>query len=94
MAGINRDLEDHVSSKSAKYAFDFSTEKPMEGVEREFQWFQVSDFSKSEVTGKKPRMNVPGDRRSTADTTLHSVNPDILSARGPGNMSTFSMETS
>ena len=38
-------------------------------------------------------MNVPENRRSTADTTLHSVNPDILSARGPGNMSTFSMET-
>ena len=36
MAGINKELEDHVISKSAKYAFDFAQEKPMEGEDREF----------------------------------------------------------
>ena len=32
MAGINKDLEDHVMSKSEKYAFNFEQETPMQGV--------------------------------------------------------------
>ena len=73
MAGINKDLEDHVSAKSVKYAFNFEQDTPMEGDEGDFEWCKVSHFSKSEATGKKPRMNVQYDRKSTADTTLHSI---------------------
>ena len=98
MAGINKDLEDHVLSKSEKYAFNFEQETPMQDVRSDFEWFEVSNFSKSEVTGKKPRMNVQQcDRKSTAaDTaTLHSIQPDgVMSARGGINTSNFSMEMS
>ena len=46
----------------------------MQGVNNEFQWFEVSNFSKSEATGKKPRMNMNNyDRTSTGDTTMHSI---------------------
>lgn len=83
MAGINKDLEEHVLSKSAKYAFNFETETPIQaGVNNDFQWFEVSNFSKSEEnTGKKPRINSTihanggagsnafYDRASTGDTT-------------------------
>ena len=82
MAGINKDLEEHVLSKSAKYAFNFETETPIQaGVNNDFQWFEVSNFSKSEEsTGKKPRINSIAanggagsntfcDRASTGDTT-------------------------
>jgi len=62
MAGITKDLEDHVMSKSAKFAFNFEQETPMRGKEGEFEWFEVSDFSKSEVGGKKPRINVLNNR--------------------------------
>lgn len=82
MAGINRDLDEHLTSQSAKYAFDFEHEKPHNTTEGDFEWFEVSNFSKSEVTGKKPRMQMQHDRKSTADTTLHSIQPDILSPRG------------
>lgn len=96
MAGINKDLEDHVMSKSEKYAFNFEQETPMQGVQGEYQWFEVSNFSKSEATGKKPRMNVQNyARESITDTTLHSTQPDgLLSSRGPINTSNFSMEMS
>ena len=74
MAGINKDLEDHVLSKSEKYAFNFEQETPMQGANNEFQWFEVSNFSKSEATGKKPRMNMNNyDRTSTGETTMHSI---------------------
>lgn len=74
MAHIHRDLDDHVLSKSEKYAFDFEHETPMQGNNNEFRWFEVSNFSKSEATGKKPRMNMNNyDRTSTGDTTLHSI---------------------
>lgn len=88
MAGINKDLEEHVLSKSAKYAFNFETETPLQGTaaNNDFQWFEVSNFSKSEeATGKKPRINANSaansnhqfnniyDRASTGDTTLHSI---------------------
>ena len=94
MAGINRDLEEHVVSKSAKYDFNFQHEKPIEGADADFDWHEVSDFSKSDVTATKPRMNFQPDRKSTADTTLHSIQPEVLSARGPGitYKSTFSPE--
>ena len=78
MAGITKDLEDHVLSKSEKYAFNFESETPMPGgPNNDFQWFEVSNFSKSEATGKKPRMNMRDnnyDRTSTGDTTtMHSI---------------------
>lgn len=82
MAGINRDLDEHLTSQSAKYAFDFEHEKPHNTTEGDFEWFEVSNFSKSEVTGNKPRMQMQHDRKSTADTTLHSIQHDILSPRG------------
>ena len=85
MAGITKDLEDHVANKSAKFCFNFESEKPMRDREGDFEWFEVSNFSKSEVTGKKPRINVYNDRKSTADT-------DMLSARGPVNTSMFSFD--
>ena len=85
MAGINKDLEDHVLSKSEKYAFNFDQETPLRGGNNDYQWFEVSNFSKSEATGKKPRMNMNAyDRTSTGDTTLHSIHPDstLISSRG------------
>ena len=85
MAGITKDLEDHVTNKSAKYCFNFDSEKPARDPEGDFEWFEVSNFSKSEVNGKKPRINVYNDRKSTADT-------DMLSARGPVNTSMFSFD--
>ena len=98
MAHINRDLEDHVSAKSNKFAFDFEQEKPMHSPNADFQWFEVSHFSKSEAAGKKPRIAITTtaqDRKSTAaDTTLHSIQPDnmIHSGRGgPLSNSTFSV---
>lgn len=96
MAGINKDLEDHVMSKSEKYAFNFEQETPMKGNQGEYQWFEVSNFSKSEAAGNKPRMNVQNyARESTAETTLHSIQHDgVLSARGGINTSNFSMEMS
>ena len=69
----------------------------MQGSSNEFQWFEVSNFSKSEATGKKPRMNMNNyDRTSTGDTTMHSIQPDgLFSARGGMNTSNFTaMETS
>ncbi len=56
MAGISKDLEEHVLSKTAKYAFNFVQEKPTFDKDADFEWFEVSQFSKSEATGKKPRM--------------------------------------
>ena len=95
MAGINKDLEDHVLVKSAKYNFNFQKERPIGGPKSDIEWEEVSDFSKSEVAVPKPRINVQPDRKSTADTTLHSIQPEVLSARGLGltNTSTFSGET-
>ena len=58
MAGITKDLDDHVVSQSAKYSFNFTEEKPMQGPDNDYQWVEVSHFSKSEATGKKPRMNM------------------------------------
>ena len=98
MAGITKDLEDHVVTQSAKYSFNFEQEKPLPGPNRSYQWFEVSHFSKSEATGKKPRMNVQQqyDRKSTADTSFHSFQPEntVLSARGLANTSIFSYEAS
>ena len=72
MAGITKDLEDHVLSQSAKYSFNFEQGKPISDPDGDFEWFRVSEFSKSEAAGKKPRMQVACDRKSTAYTTLHS----------------------
>jgi len=96
MANIHRDLEDHVLTKSEKYDFNFEQETPMNGDNNDFQWFEVSNFSKSEATGKKPRMNMNNyDRTSTGDTTLHSIHPDgMMSARGGMSASNFSIEMS
>ena len=85
MAGITTDLDEHVITKSAKYAFDFEREKPLPQADAEFHWFEASQFSKSELTGKKPRINVFNARESTADT-------DMFSARGPINTSMISGE--
>lgn len=87
MAGITKDLEDHVSTKSQKYTFDFEKEEPMQDVEGDFQWFEVSNFSKSEVGGKKPRLNVFNDRKSTMDT-------EKISACQHLNTSMYSHDTS
>jgi len=84
MAGITKDLEDHVVMKSQKYTFDFDKEQPMEDDDADYQWFQVSNFSKSEVQVKKPRLNVVNDRKSTTDTEK------IISARHHLNTSMFS----
>ena len=62
MAGITKDLEEHVITKSAKFAFNFELEKPMHCSGANFEWFEVGEFSKSEVGGKKPRINVCNDR--------------------------------
>jgi len=83
MAGITKDLEEHVITKSVKFDFNFELEKPMHGIGANYEWFEVSDFSKSEVGGKKPRINVFNDCKSTADT-------DILSSLGPVNTSMLS----
>lgn len=88
MAGIAKDLEDHMQNASQKYAFDFEKETPMQGVERDYEWVKVSNFSKSEVTGKKPRFNVFTDRKSTADTEK------LFSARNHLNTSMFSQDAS
>jgi len=45
----------------------------MRGTEADFEWEEISDFSKSEVALGKPRLIVQPDRKSTADTTLHSI---------------------
>ena len=86
MAGITKDLEEHVTSTSRKYAFDFGKEEPMEDVEGDFQWLEVSNFSKSEVGGKKPTICVFADRKSTADTdklyTNAHLNTSIISQDG------------
>jgi len=58
MAGINKDLEDHVRSNSNKYAFNFVQEKPSLQKDAEFDWFEISPFSKSEAAGKKPKMMI------------------------------------
>ena len=58
MAGISKDLEEHVLSKTAKYAFNFVKEKPTFEKDADFEWFEVSQFSKSEAAGKKPRMMI------------------------------------
>lgn len=75
MAGLNKDLQEHVSAQSVKYGFDFQQGKPEAETSGPFSWCEVSEFSKSEVVGKKPRMNVGQgmQRDSTAVTTLHSV---------------------
>jgi len=62
MAGITKDLENHVITKSAKFSFNFELEKPMPGSGANFEWFEVGEFSNSEVGGKKPRINVCNDR--------------------------------
>ena len=98
MAGITKDLEDHVGTQSAKYNFNFEQEKPFRGPDRDYEWLEVSHFSKSEATGKKPRMNMQQqyDRKSTADTSFHSFQQEstVLSARGLANTSIFSNEAS
>ena len=65
----------------------------------------MSDYSKSEISIAKPRLNLqhhqqPDNiRKSTADTTLHSIQPEALSARGLCGITTntsaaaFSAET-
>lgn len=42
MASISKDLEEHVLSKTAKYAFNFVQEKPSFEKAADFEWFEVS----------------------------------------------------
>ncbi len=44
MAGIYKDLEEHVLSKTTKLQFNFASEKPLEvpDEQREFDWVEVS----------------------------------------------------
>lgn len=38
MAGITRDLEEHVQIQSQKYDFDFNHAKPIVAHDAEYQW--------------------------------------------------------
>lgn len=74
MAGITRDLDDHVSAHSRKYNFDFEHEKPQvssRDIRADYHWTHISQVSNSEAQGKKPPMQVTYERKSTA-ATLHS----------------------
>ena len=87
MAGITRDLDEHVQAQGRKYAFDFEAGRPLErsaSTGSDYKWVEISHNSNSEVAGKKLRSQVSvglPNRHSTA-ITLHG---DAIGSPGLGD---------